>query len=176
MQKLQKLLGLPVLETETGTQIGEVQEVVLDIEGAVVLGIIIVSATWFNQDQGIAFEDLFSIGRDAIMVRNNGVIQEVAAFMVIDNSYHLQDLLKKQIFTETGLQLGVLVDIAFDDTTGEIKGYQLSDGLFTDLLYGRMMMPLPEAQVVAEDKLIVPESMAKLLQSKIGEPEESEFQ
>lgn len=41
MQKLRDLLGLPILETETGIQIGEVREVVLDIEMASVIGIMI---------------------------------------------------------------------------------------------------------------------------------------
>lgn len=167
MYTLRNLLGLQVLEVETGTQIGEVQEVVLDIEGAVVLGIIITNADWFNEDQGIAFEDLFSIGRDAVMVRTRAVVREAALFVRQNNYYHFCDLFEKQIFTETGLQLGVLVDVAFDGTTGEIKGYQLSDGIVSDLLYGRMVMPLPQVQVVGQEKLIVPESMAKLLQNDV---------
>ncbi len=171
MYKLRNLLGLQVLEVETGTQIGEVQEVVLDIEGAIVLGIVITSANWFNDDRGIAFEDLFSIGRDAVMVRNKRAVREVASFLPQNNYYHFYDLFEKQIFTETGLQLGVLVDIAFDDSTGEIKGYQLSDGIVSDLLYGRMVMPLPQVQVVGQEKLIVPESMGKLLHSDMTENE-----
>jgi uncharacterized protein YrrD len=166
MQNLRNVLGLPVLETVTGTQIGEVQEVVLDIERAVVIGIVVASANWFTHDQGIAFGDVFSIGRNAVMVRSRKVIRDTAACFPEYGSYHLRELFEKPIFTEAGVQLGILVDITFDDATGEIKEYQISDGLFTDLLYGRMMMPLPRAQVVGQDKLIVPELMTRLLHAE----------
>ena len=162
MQRLQSLLGLPVLEIQTGLQIGEVIEVVLDITKASICGIIIPGESCLAEKRGIVFEDLFSIGRDAVMVENRRVIRECKEFTAA--SYYLRDFFEKQIFTETGLHLGSLADIAFDSTTGEIKAYEISDSLLTDLLYGRMIMPLPQAQTVGQDKLIVPESMAKLLQ------------
>lgn len=46
---------------------------------------------------------------------------------------------------ETGLQLGVLTDICFDRSTGELKAYLLSDGIITDLLYRRMAIPIPHS-------------------------------
>jgi len=166
MHKLRDLLGLPVLETGNGTQIGEVQEVVVEIDQATVRGIIVTNANWFSNEQGIEFHDVYSIGRDAVMVRNGDVIQEASSFTSSGRVYRLQELLDKPIFTEAGFQLGILVDLGFDNITGEIKTYQVSDGIITDLLYGRMILPLPQAQMVGQDKVIVPESMAKLLHTE----------
>lgn len=160
MQKLRDLLGLQILEIETGIQIGEVREVVLDIEMASVIGIMIAGESWFTESQGIFFHDLFSLGRDAVTVRSR---KAVSGIISSEGTCYLHDLLSKQIFTETGLNLGVLVDVFFEATTGEIKAYQVSDGIITDLIYGRMLMPLPQVQVVGGDKLIVPETMAKLI-------------
>lgn len=167
MQKIKDLLGLPVLETENGTQIGEVQEVIIDIDQAMVRGIIIAHANWFTSEQGIVFGDLSSIGRDAVMVRSETVVQAVDVFIsATDKVYRLKELLDKHIYTESGLQLGMLVDLGFEPATGEIKAYRVSDGVITDLLYGRMSLPLPQAQIVGQDKVIVPESMAKLLHTE----------
>lgn len=167
MQKIKDLLGLPVLETESGTQIGEVQEVIIDIDQAMVRGIIIANANWFTSEQGIKFGDLSSIGRDAVMVRSEAVVQAVDVFIsATDKVYRLKELLDKHIYTESGLQLGMLVDLGFEPATGEIKAYRVSDGVITDLLYGRMSLPLPQAQIVGQDKVIVPESMAKLLHTE----------
>lgn len=167
MQTLKDLLGLPVLETKNGTQIGEVQEVIIDIDQAMVRGIIIANANWFTSEQGIAFGDLSSIGRDAVMVRSETVVQAVDVFIsATDKVYRLKELLDKHIYTESGLQLGMLVDLGFEPATGEIKAYRVSDGVITDLLYGRMSLPLPQAQIVGQDKVIVPESMAKLLHTE----------
>lgn len=169
MQKLRELFGLPVLVIATGTQIGEVQEVILDLEQAAVRGVVLAGANWFTNDQGIVFEDIYRIGRDAIMVRATYAVRELKPAIMPGTVYYLQDLLDKQIYTDTGLSLGILVDALYDGCTGEIKAYEVSDGLITDLLYGRRVMPLPQAQVVGQDKLIVPDAMTKLL---IPDPKE----
>ena len=166
MQKLRFVIGLPVLETETGMQIGEITEVIVDIEAALVCGFIIAGANWFAFESFIAFEDLFNLGRDAMMVRNQDVVRQLNTLIVVNNKYYLRDLFDKQIFTDSGQRLGVLTDIFFDGMTGEIKWYQVSDSIISDLLYGRMMMPLPQVQTVGEDKVIVPEGMIKLLHAE----------
>lgn len=166
MQKLRYVIGLPVLETETGMQIGEITEVIVDIEAAFVYGFIIAGANWFASESIIVFKDLFSLGQDAMMVRNQHVIRQLNTMANVNNKYYLRDLFDKQIFTDSGLRLGILADIFFDSITGEIKWYQVSDSIVTDLLYGRMMMPLPQAQTVGQDKVIVPEGMIKLLHAE----------
>lgn len=165
MFKLQDILGLPVLERESGMQIGEVTEAILQIERASVVGVVV--ANHGGPDNlGLAFADLLSIGRDAIMVHDGIKPQALTSLSMATNICYLHDLCQKPVFTETGLLLGTLVDLTCDCDTGEIKFYEISDGIITDLLYGRRLMPLPQAQVVNEDRLIVPEIMAKLITSE----------
>lgn len=166
MRRLRELFGLPVLEIETGTQIGEVREVVLDSERACVLGIVISGDEKPFPGQGIFFRNLFRLGLDAVMVKQRDAIQE--SLLTQGSETLLGSLLNKATFTETGRKLGTLVDVFFDPVTGEIKGYELSDGIITDLIHGRRQMPLPQAQVIGADNLIVPETMASLLQ--LGRP------
>jgi uncharacterized protein YrrD len=163
MQRLRDLVGLPLLETETGTKIGQVKDVVLNIEEARVYGVTIDGDKKDLFEKGIFFVDLLSLGRDAIMVRNHSVIHQCAAIFEITSIYYIRELFQKEIVTEDGLRIGILVDIFFDTSTGEMKWYQVSDNLVTDLLYGRKMMPLPTIQIVGNDKVIVPEKMANLL-------------
>lgn len=163
MQKMQAIIGLPLLETETGTQIGQIKDIVLNIEEARVSGVIIDEGKNELSVRGIAFVDLLGLGRDAIMIRNHSVIHQCACIFEITSNYYVKELFEKEIITEEGLRLGRLVDIFFDINTGEMKWYQVSDSLVTDLLYGRKRMPLPKIQIVGKDKVIVPDSMAKLL-------------
>lgn len=164
MQKLNDLLGLPVLECETGSKIGEVREVILDLDMAAVWGLLVNLSDRSQSNEGILFRDVFSIGRDAVTLRIKEAVIDLTTFLETESLRSLQKLVNKTIFTEAGLNLGVLVDILFDVTTGEVKGYEVSDGIITDFIHGRMMMPLPQAQVIGEDKLIVPEVMAELVQ------------
>jgi len=166
MQKLRYVIGLPVLEAETDTQIGEITEVIVDIKAAFVCGFIIAGINWFASKSFVAFEDLFSLGQDAIMVPNQNIVRRLNTQVMHNNKYYLRDLCDKQIVTDSGICLGVLADILFDHITGEIKWYQLSDSIITDLLYGRMVMPLPQTQTIGHDKVIVPEGMTKLVHSE----------
>ena len=170
MDKLRRLLGLPVLEIEHGTRLGKVQEVVLNVEQAAVAGVVIAEPTWFSHERGIAFADLHGIGRDAVTVRDAGAVRDFSAVVGAFGAYKLQALCDKQIYTETGDYLGVVADVACNPETGEIRFYELSDGCITDFLRGRSVMPLPPAQVVGEDRLIVPEAMVKVLKAAIHEP------
>ena len=163
MQRLRDIIGLPLLETETGTQIGEIKDIVLNIEEAKVYGVIIDEGKNVLSEKGIAFVDLLGLGRDAIMVRNHSVVHQCAAIFEITSNYYIKELFEKEIITEEGLRIGRLVDIFFDMNTGEMKWYQVSDSLVADLLYGRKMMPLPKIQIVGKDKVIVPDNMSKLL-------------
>lgn len=163
MRKLRELFGLPVIITGTGTQIGEVQEVIVDLEQAAVRGIILADANWFTNDQGILFEDISRVGEAAIMVRATYAVQDLTPARLPGTVYHLKDLLDKPIYTDAGLSLGILVDALYDSATGEIKAYEISDGLITDLLYGRKVMPLPQTQVVGQELVIVPDTMTNLL-------------
>lgn len=163
MQKLRGLVGLPVLEIEGGTQIGEIREVVLSIERAAFEGLLIGGSSWFGPERGVMFSDLYGIGRDAVTVRSADVVQDFTAVLEAAGVDKLAVLCDKPVYSETGDFLGRVVDIVYDAATGEIRFYELSDGLITDLLSGRRLMPLPMAQVINDDRLIVPEAMARLL-------------
>jgi uncharacterized protein YrrD len=153
MQKMQDIIGLPLLETETGQQIGFVKDIVLSMVDVRVCGIILEDE--LISDKEILFTELFSMGRDAIMLRHYVLHRRNSLFKATD-IYYKRDLLQKEIFTEDGLRLGELVDILFEKKTGEMKWYQVSDSIITDLLYGRMLIPLPKVQVIGMERVIIP--------------------
>lgn len=167
MEKIGSIIGLPVLEIETGAQVGEIGEVLVDIEGAILYGLLVNGGNWFASEQVIVFGDLLSLGRDAVMICNHHVIRELEPLSSVNYKYYSRDLFSKEIFTDVGRRLGILTDIIFNNLTGEIKWYQVSDSMISDLLYGRMLMPLPETQIIGLDKVIVPEKMTKLLHGEM---------
>lgn len=163
MYKIKELLGLPVLEMVSGKQLGEVRDVILDTERATIRGFLVSLSGWLPAVRGVAFTNVASIGRDAVMVRSDAALTDPASIPGSTAAQPLGALMDKSLYSETGQLLGVLVDVFFDAVTGEIKGYEVSDSLLEDLLSGRMIMPLPQVQVVGEGMIIVPETAAKLL-------------
>jgi len=108
MQKIGDIVGLPVLDIETGTQMGEVEDVIVDLEKAKLDAFIMTGEQWFAHPGAIAFDHICSVGRDAMMVRNQRVIQQLDALSTIHSTYYVRDLSDKEIFTESGIRLGVL--------------------------------------------------------------------
>jgi uncharacterized protein YrrD len=155
MKKLHALIGLPVLETESGQQIGEVQEVLVNVAGAAIFEVDI-------GEKAIPFEKVQCVGPDAVMVSSRNILMDRQEKP--PDEYHcLTELCGKAVFTECGLQLGIVSDLVYNECTGEVIAYELSDGLISDFISGLKVMPLPQIQVVGKDRLIVPECMAKLV-------------
>lgn len=164
MQSLFELLGLPVLCVETGKQVGEVEEALLSVRDAALDGLMVSGKAWLAEKKLLPFAQLHRIGPDAVTVRSEeALLPWSEGYASQKKLYGAKELRGKRLDSEAGVHLGVLADIVFDSRTGEIRSYLVSDGLVSDILYGRAEMPLPQAQVVCEDRIIIPESMEKLL-------------
>lgn len=165
MYRITEIVGLPVLSLDDGKQIGEVQDLVVDISKSSVCGLMVNCVAWLSECRMVVFCDVFRIGSDAIMLRDASCLQPLDQ-MNMPGCFRVHDLAGKTIYTETGLYLGMLADIFFLPTTGELTGYEVSDGIISDFLFGRKAMPLPQVQMIHPNRLLVPETMAQLLHQK----------
>lgn len=164
MQSLFELLGLSVLCIETGKQVGEVEEALLSVRDATLDSLVVSGGTWLTEKKLLPFAQLHRVGPDAVTVRSDAALLPwPEGYAAQHKLYAAKELRGKRLDSEAGAHLGVLADIVFDSRTGEIRSYLVSDGWVSDLLHGRAEMPLPQAQTVCEDRIIVPESMEKLL-------------
>ena len=165
MYRITELIGLPVLSLVDGKQIGEVQDLIVDISKSLLRGLLVSSEAWFADCRFVLFCDIYRTGADAIMLRDASCLLPLDQ-VDMQGCFKVQDLAGKTIFTESGLYLGMLGDIYFQRTTGELTGYEVSDGVISDFLFGRKAMPLPKAQLVHSNRLLVPESMAQMLENQ----------
>lgn len=161
MLKLQRLIGLPVIDTGTGKMAGKVKDVWFD-EHWLLQGLLLEPGKWLPQKmKAIYWHDVLVCGEDAIMITGIEAIKPIAE-LDIQRSFHtgrvqLKDL---PLITEAGLQLGRITDVYFQKIKGTpILGYELTDGFISDLLEGRKWYPAPEdisVVVLGDDAIIVP--------------------
>lgn len=152
--RLSDLLGLPVLTVEESEKIGEVLDVVPHQQKGQIEFLLInckgsdkLVLPWLN---------IYALGFDALLVRNRRDLIQVNGEVVGLK----EQWLNKEIYTDLGQCLGRLVDIEVAEKTGELLSYELSDGLLSDLYFGRHRMPYPLAQVVGSRCLIIPAAIA----------------
>lgn len=131
MHKGREITGLPVVSLASGKEIGLVDDILWSHSDLKIRYLEV-------GDHHLPFPDISSIGTDAVTISGQEVLVE--QIKEISELKSINQTGGEVVLTENGENLGVLKDVIFDATEGEIKGYELSTGVVGDLLSGRLIM------------------------------------
>jgi len=147
MRRTREIVGLPILDVQTGEQVGWVKDVVFDSKEETVAGLILEGAHIFHSGQGITRRAIVAVGKDALTINDSQLTE-------LHGVYWSQKVGNK-VFTRGGEAQGTIEDVFLDDVAMHIVGYEVSDGLFADLFYGRGAIFQNHVMVDGKDVLIV---------------------
>ena len=147
MRCTREIIGLPILDLNNGDQVGWVKDVIFDQNKDVVAGIILEGGHLFKSNKGIPRQALVSVGKDAITVSNTS-LKEIVGLK-------WSQKVGNQVYTQGGDTRGTIEDIFLDDAAEQIVGFEISDGLFADLMEGRGAIFKQHVMVDGKDILIV---------------------
>ncbi len=158
LRKALNVIGLPVIQTLTGEEVGKVQDVLFNQQWFF-QGIVLETNGWFKKGRFIPSDKISAVGLDAIMIDNVQFIQS------LEHTSHLFGLVTGNpkikgmtVLTQNGHQLGQVEDVYFMEEMGTLVGYELSDGFISDLREGRKLLKRPTHTTLGENALIVPVS------------------
>ncbi len=138
MLKGRELLSLPVVSGQERKQIGEVKDIIYDPEQNRILGYLVESGGWLRDGRGFAHSDLLKRENDCLIVQNESVIRKLKSIPELRTALETKkDIRGLRVEYDDGRHLGVIQDLVLDAETGEITGYEVSDGVIQDLLEGR---------------------------------------
>ena len=160
MRRTREIVGLPVLNLKSGDQIGWVQDVVFDEDNRKISGVLLESAHIFHSNKGIPREYVAAVGKDALTISDH-VVQEVLGVK-------WSEKVGNQVFTQGGEAKGTIEDVFLDDSAENIVGFEVSDGLFSDLLEGRGTILQENVMVDGKDVLIVEDQVSPWDQKEGG--------
>ncbi len=167
--KGRKLTGLPVIALDMGSELGEVKEIIYEPREQKILAVLLEEGGWIKGAKIVTWQDLQHIGEDAVTVKGSEVVLDS------NSQKELQELCRDRVslkgfkvLTEKGAELGIIEDILFNPSTGEIVGYELSRGLVQDLLDGRWEAFLPDNMVIGDNTVLIPEGQAQISQPESG--------
>lgn len=151
------VLGLPIYATSSGKQIGRVRDMLFDHHQQL-FGLLVEGKGWVKRRSYIPADRIATIGLDAVTVDNESVIQPLTEehedmIGVCSGKRKLKGL---PVLTATGSELGRLENVYFLEKVGTLIGYELTDGLLTDLKEGRKALRTAERLTWGDDALIVP--------------------
>ncbi|NJN37988.1 MAG: hypothetical protein HC790_03440 [Acaryochloridaceae cyanobacterium CSU_3_4] len=169
MRKGSELMGKLVVAYDTGEAIAKVLDLIFDQDSNQLAGILVDEGNWFSGAWVVAMDQISAIGPNALIVKHTDAIVKAR------KTPHIQQILKREIvlkgtriMTTDGADLGIMVDLFFDDKTGIVKGYEVSGGLFADVYSGRSFVPAPKTFKIGVDFAFVPPEVAQLMAEQVG--------
>ncbi|GBO54178.1 hypothetical protein APA_2126 [Pseudanabaena sp. lw0831] len=163
------MIGKPIVAYDSGEEFKTIVDLVFDQESNQLLGFLVDESGWFSDALVLPLTNVQAIGADAVIVASRDAIDSASEFPQIQNILERDNTLKgTRIMTLDGRDLGTMVDLYFDDTSGAIEGYEVSGGIFADAYSGRSFVPAPDTLKIGEDIAFVPSETADLMQEQVG--------
>lgn len=150
MRKGRDVIGLPVICLASGKEIGVVEDLIWSHAELKVTHLVVNGKGGLNRSRCIPFEEVKSIGEDAVTVEDDGLENTDLP----PEERRVSEIAGGLVLTEGGRNLGTLEDVFFDNAGGKLLGYEVSTGLVGDLLSGRMIMP-PEMVVTWGEEAVI---------------------
>jgi uncharacterized protein YrrD len=169
MLKGKEIIGKSIVSYETGQKFDRVKDLIFDQDSGRLLGFLIDEYGWFSSARVLMLKDVQVIGPDALIVPSRDTVVKASDNPEINRIVlHNNVLDGTRIMTTDGRTLGTMVDLYFDERTGEIEGYEVSGGVFSDAYSGRSFVPAPQAFKIGEDVAFVPPQTAQLMEEQVG--------
>lgn len=155
MEKYSEVVGLPVLCVDTGKRIGIVKDVIFCPKLKEVKAFLLEQKGLCITKQVILIGDILNLGRDALIVNDCSCIKSLKKVEAAEGMRYRGIVKGLRIYSRSGQDLGVVMDVLFDHKTGLIEGVELSDGLLQDLVQGRNILPLFGKVEFGEENIVV---------------------
>lgn len=169
MRKGTDLIGKAVVAYDTGERFETVLDLIFDQDSNRLLGFLVDEAGWFSTSKVIPLPSVQAIGLDAIIVPSKATEVSASDIQPIDRVLEHNNIMKgTKIMSTDGRDLGTMIDLYFDELTGEIEGYEVSGGMFADAYSGRSFVPAPETLKIGKDVAFVPSETADMMQEHVG--------
>jgi uncharacterized protein YrrD len=169
MYKGKEIIGKPVVSYDVGEKFYTIQDLLFDQTSNQILGFLVQESSWFNSAHVLLLKDVQSIGPDAVITASKNVIVRASEIPVISHILERNNILQgTRILTMDGRDLGIMIDLYFDEKTGEVEGYEVSGGLFADAYSGRSFVPAPQTLKIGKDVAFVPTETAQLMKEQVG--------
>lgn len=169
MRKGTDILNRSIIAFDTGRRIANILDLIFDQETNQLLGFLVEEGGLFHSAKVIPLNQVRAIGPDVIVVSGRNAIVSAKDVPQIQTILEHKLVLKgNRIITTDGRYLGSIVDLYFNDQTGNIEGYEASGGIFADAYSGRSFIPAPQTVKIGKEVTFVPPETADLMEEQVG--------
>ncbi|MFZ5943342.1 MAG: PRC-barrel domain-containing protein [Bacillota bacterium] len=151
-RKASDFVNMPIIDLTSGSQLAKAKNVVLNAENDALSGFICENHKFLPRNK------VKNLGKDAIIVEENiSSLLEKIKIPLNPPLFLPEYLIGTPIVTQEGRSIGIVGDILINGDTGQIEGYEVSDGLLKDLVSGRSIISIPQVITYGEDAVVISE-------------------
>lgn len=164
------LVGLPVVTTSTGEDIAETRDVIYVPDRGRVAGFTLNKRGRLagRMKNVLAMEQVHAVGRDAVMVTDAGVLETPEGEAAAHDAAG-RNVIGNRVLTDSGKQLGVVIDLIVEMNRGEVIGYELEGESSLQRAEGApLLLPLPATLAVSSDTLMVPAEVESYIRDDLA--------
>ncbi|PKM79744.1 MAG: hypothetical protein CVU89_16780 [Firmicutes bacterium HGW-Firmicutes-14] len=154
MLKGREIISLPVVTSGERKQLGEVRDIIYDPYENRILGYIMENSGWIRDGRGFLHCDMVKREDDCIIVQDESAIRKLGTMPELKEALKEgKDIRGLRVEDSEGKYVGTIQDLIINEETGDISGYEVSDGVIQDLLHGRSM--IPNADIIIDSGRVV---------------------
>ncbi len=165
MRKTSNIVGLSVISSSEGVDLGRVSEVVVDLAQGVVVGMVIGSGP---DEKGILAEDIAITGPDALMIPDRSKVQKLTELPELAEKRPTSPERTVTVVSESGTKLGTLAEVYIEPADNTVVRYEISGGAVRDLTDGTLALSVMEGIVHGPDIVVVPDAAIAELDEQVG--------
>lgn len=155
LHRYSEVLNLPVLCADSGKKAGVVKDIIFSLDNKEVKALLLEQKGLSLKKKVVFLNELLSLGGDAAIVNSSSCVSDMDRAAYSEAFRDEGSLLGLKVYSKTGGELGVVKDVIFDYQTGKIESFEISDGLFQDVMQGRKLLPLFGKVELGEEFAIV---------------------
>jgi uncharacterized protein YrrD len=151
------LRGKTIISMDNGEKIGEVEDVYIDPQDLSIAGLAVSQGGFFDRDtQIVPGHNIDKWGKDAVLVRNAGVLRPTADVPERDGWLSAHDKINGLSLVNTrGERIGRINDLLLDNN-GKIVAYQVSEGSGQSAFGGQTKeIPASKTTALGKDVAII---------------------
>lgn len=165
MRDIASIVGLKVISSKEGRDLGSVSQVIVDLATGSLEGLIVGAGP---SEKGIEAKDIRVIGADAVMVDTYRVARHLSELPRLMEKRRDPSRPSREVLTDTGKRVGLLGTIYIDPATKRVNRYEVSGGTWRDITEGTISLAPLEGTVDGQDSVVVPTTVFSSLEGAEG--------
>ncbi len=170
MLQANTVAGKTVLTRDGGEKVASVIDLVTAPDHSRVIALIVDGGGLFSSIKVVPLEQVVSISNDVVIITDKDAIIAADEHPAVKESLASKvKLIGKNVYTETGIGQGTVKDVSFDEDTGEIAGYELTEVSLNSVTYGVAFLTVQDMVSIGPDAMIVrAEAIARVVREASG--------